>query len=119
MSKVLGDIREAWESFLFRIKGMGVKKLIRISIPYITAAYIGNKMSLLWRHTDGTGIAKALAVISNFGEAFRNPVPSIALKDILAGIIAGIMLRFAVYYRSMTMKKYRHGIEYGSARWSA
>ena len=56
-------------------------------------------------------------MIAGFGKAFANPFPSMFLSDILAGIAGGVALRLAVYHRSKTMKKYRHGMEYGSARW--
>ena len=114
---ILSDVRQYPILFMNRIKRTGIKKLLLRSVPYLIAGYVSNKAYFLYRNTGGTGITKFLIVIARFDKAFINPLPSIIPADILAGIIGGLALKLAVYYRSKTMKKYRHGMEYGSARW--
>ena len=114
---ILSDIRQYSTLFMNRIKQTGIKKLVLRSIPYLIAGYVSNKAYFLYRNTGGSGIAKILTVMARIDKAFVNPFPSIFTADILVGIIGGLALKLVVYYRSKTMKKYRHGMEYGSARW--
>ena len=62
---------------------------------------------------------KMMAVMSRMDKMFSNPLPSFFLSDLLIGIAGGILLKFVVYYKAKNAKKFRRGVEYGSARWSA
>ena len=62
---------------------------------------------------------KLLGFLSALGAAFSNPMPSLHPLDLLIGVCCGAGLRLAVYLKGKNAKKYRHGMEYGSARWSA
>ena len=117
MNKVVNGILSDIRQYMNRIKQTGIKKLVLRSIPYLIAGYVSNKAYFLYRNTGGSGIAKILTVMARIDKAFVNPFPSIFTADIIVGIIGGLALKLVVYYRSKTMKKYRHGMEYGSARW--
>ncbi|MCR4907546.1 MAG: type IV secretory system conjugative DNA transfer family protein [Lachnospiraceae bacterium] len=99
------------------IKRKNVTKTLIKSLPYIIAGYLADKVFMLYRHTEGSAVSRTLNTFSYMRLAFLNPLPSLAKQDILAGIIGAMLLRLAVWYHSLTMKKYRHGREYGSARW--
>ena len=95
-----------------------VKKQVLTNLPYFLIGYIGNKISWLFRvvqiHSVGE---KILYVMNHLGIAFKNPLPSFQGTDILAGIILALLFRALVYMKSLEKKKYRNGVEHGSARW--
>ena len=62
---------------------------------------------------------KILNIAQGFSAAFENALPSVYPLDLLVGICCGAALRLAVYLKGKNAKKYRHNVEYGSARWSA
>ena len=94
-------------------------KLIRAS-PYVLFFYLANKISRFFRAVRISDLGKKiLFVVSNFEKAFRNPIPSFYYEDIYVGIICAGILWMLMYLRSMDKKKYRKGVEYGSARCGA
>ena len=95
-----------------------VKKLIILNIPYVIIFYLVDKVSWLYRHVTGDMAGmKLVNTFTNFNLAFRNPLPSLYLTDILVGIAGALIFKTVVYYRSKNAKKFRQGVEYGSARW--
>lgn len=95
-----------------------VKKILILSIPYVIVWYFADKTSWLYRMVPGEMAAYKIGnVFMRFNEAFANPLPSIHPIDILIGIAGALIVRFIVWYRAQNAKKFRHGVEYGSARW--
>ena len=101
-----------------KIKEVNKKQLILKSAPYVILGYVLNKESWLYGQQAGENtLLKVLDTINGIGDAFRNPFPSIAPVDLLVGIGCGIGFRLIVYYKAKHAKKFRQGVEYGSARW--
>ena len=95
-----------------------IKKLLILNIPYIIVGLIATNIGEAWRIAEGAdSSAKLLSLFSVLPVAFGNPMPSFHPLDLLIGIVCGAGLRLAVYLRSKNAKKYRHNVEYGSARW--
>ena len=91
-----------------------------LNIPYVIVFYLADRLAWLYRHCTGDSlIAKAGVLFLNFQMAFENPFPSLHGYDLLAGIAGAAAVKLAVYMKGKNAKKYRHGEEYGSARWSA
>ena len=94
------------------------KKLLLLNIPYLVLALLFTKASQAWRFAEGYDFAsKFLNLTSGFALAFENPLPSLHSQDLLIGFLFGAVLRLVVYVKGKNAKKYRKGIEYGSARW--
>lgn len=101
-----------------KVKEVNKKQLILKSAPYVILGYVLNKVSWLYGQQAGENtLLKVLDTINGIGDAFQNPFPSIAPVDLLAGIGCGIGFRLIVYYKAKHAKKFRQGVEYGSARW--
>lgn len=99
---------------------VNIKKFVIPNIPYVLFAYLGGKASQALRLAPGDDFSfRLLHLTEGFSAAFTNPLPSIQPVDILWGIASGMFLWLAVAIRRQNQKKYRHGVEYGSARWSA
>ena len=97
-----------------------MKKLILLNLPYVFAFYFADKIAAVFRLAPGTEfIDKLTNGFAVFGTAFANPLPSLAPMDLLIGIVGAVVIRLAVYVKGKNAKKYRKGMEYGSARWSA
>lgn len=95
-----------------------IKKLLILNIPYIIVGLIATNIGEAWRMAEGAdSSAKLLSLFSTLSVAFGNPLPSFYPLDLLIGIVCGAGLRLAVYLRGKNAKKYRHNVEYGSARW--
>ena len=95
-----------------------LKKLIIKSFPYAVFAYAGNLIGFAWRTAEGTGFQeKILPFMNNLGPAFAKIFPSLHPSDILFGLILAVVMRLVLYIRSKNRKKFRHGVEYGSAVW--
>ena len=95
-----------------------VKKLILLNLPYVFAFYFADKIAAVFRLAPGAEfIDKLTNGFAVFGTAFTNPLPSFHLVDLLIGLIAGALLKLAVYVKGKNRKKFRQGEEYGSARW--
>lgn len=95
-----------------------VKRLLILNIPYFVLGLLATNLGEAWRIAEGADTsAKTLSFLSTIPVAFGNPMPSFHPLDLLIGILLGAVLRLAVYLKSKNAKKYRHGMEYGSARW--
>ena len=95
-----------------------IKKLILLNFPYFLAFYFVDKISAVFRTANGTEfVDKLTAGFAQFGDAFANPLPSFHPIDLLIGVVGGLLLKLAVYMKSKNRKKFRQGMEYGSARW--
>ena len=95
-----------------------VKRLLILNIPYFVLGLLATNFGEAWRMAEGADTsAKTLSFLSTIPVAFGNPMPSFHPLDLLIGILLGVVLRLAVYLKSKNVKKYRHGMEYGSARW--
>jgi type IV secretion system protein VirD4 len=95
-----------------------VKRTLTQSIPYVIIFYIVEKAAWLYRHCVGaTAVYRLYALLMNFNLAFQNPLPSMNIYDILVGVTGAVLVRGIVYYRGKNAKKFRQGVEYGSARW--
>ena len=94
------------------------KKLLILNLPYFIAGLVCTNLGEAWRIAEGTDMSeKLLGFLSALGAAFSNPMPSLHPMDLLIGVCCGAGLRLAVYLKGKNAKKYRHGMEYGSARW--
>ena len=94
------------------------KRLLLLNIPYLVLALLFTKASQVWRFAAAYDFAsKFLNLTSGFALAFENPLPSLHSQDLLIGFLFGAVLRLVVYVKGKNAKKYRKGIEYGSARW--
>ena len=95
-----------------------IKKQLILHIPYIILALVFTKIPEAYRLATGIDFAeKMLGLTNGFEKAFSVPLPSFHPIDLLFGIIAGASIRLFVYMKSKNAKKYRKGVEYGSARW--
>ena len=93
-------------------------KLLALYLPYILLGLVATNLGEVWRLAEGKELGdKIMAMMGTFPVAFANPLPSLQPLDLLIGFSCGAGLRLAVYLRSKNAKKYRHGMEYGSARW--
>ena len=94
------------------------KKLILTNMPYVLFVYPFDKVSQAIRLSPGADLsAKLLSIGDGFAAAFSSLAPSFHPTDLLIGIAGAVILRIAVYMKGKNAKKYRHGVEYGSARW--
>ena len=93
-------------------------KLLALYLPYLLLGLIATNFGEAWRLAEGKELGdKIMAMMGTVPLAFANPLPSLHPLDILVGLCCGAGLRLAVYLRGKNAKKYRHGMEYGSARW--
>ena len=99
-------------------KQLNIKKLILLNLPYILMGLFATNFGEAWRMVQGADASqKALSLISVLPVALASWWPSLHPLDLLVGLCCGAGLRLAVYLKSKNAKKYRHGMEYGSARW--
>ena len=95
-----------------------IKKLLILNAPYLLFVYLFDKVGQAVRLSPGADLSgKLLSIGSGFSAAFSNALPSFAPVDLLIGIIGAVVIRLAVYVKGKNAKKYRKGMEYGSARW--
>ena len=93
-------------------------KLLALYLPYILLGLVATNFGEAWRLAESKELGeRIMSMIGTIPSAFANPLPSLHPLDLLIGISCGAGLRLAVYLRSKNAKKYRHGMEYGSARW--
>ena len=93
-------------------------KLLALYLPYILLGLAATNFSEAWRLAEGKELGdKIMSMMGTVPVAFANPLPSLHPLDLLVGLCCGAGLRLAVYLRGKNAKKYRHGVEYGSARW--
>ena len=93
-------------------------KLLALYLPYILLGLVATNFGEAWRLTEGKELGdKIMSMMGAVPLAFASPLPSLHPLDLLVGLCCGVGLRLAVYLRGKNAKKYRHGMEYGSARW--
>ena len=93
-------------------------KLLALYLPYILLGLVATNFGEAWRLAEGKELGdKIMSMMGTVPVAFANPLPSLHPLDLLVGLCCGAGLRLAVYLRGKNAKKYRHGMEYGSARW--
>ena len=93
-------------------------KLLALYLPYILLGLVATNFGEAWRLAEGKELGdKIMSLMGTIPVAFANPLPSLHPLDLLVGLCCGAGLRLAVYVRGKNAKKYRHGMEYGSARW--
>ena len=99
-------------------KTLDIKKLILLNMPYLLMGLFATNFGEAWRMAQGADAsAKMLSFFSTLPVALASWWPSLHPLDLLVGLCCGAGLRLAVYLKSKNAKKYRHGMEYGSARW--
>lgn len=109
--KIAGSLSE-------KLSTIDKKRLLMMNVPYIIVFYLADKLAWLYRHCVGNSLAeKAGVLFLNFQMAFENPVPSFHAYDIAVGVIGAAVVKGMVYLKGKNAKKYRQGVEYGSARW--
>ena len=109
--KIAGNLSE-------KLSTIDKKRLLMMNVPYIIVFYLTDKLSWLYRHCMGNSFAERAGVLFlNFQIAFENPVPSFHARDLAAGAIGAAIVKTMVYLKGKNAKKYRQGVEYGSARW--
>jgi len=112
------DLKAVSDSIRAKVEGIEPKKFLLMNVPYLLAGYFGDKAAHLWRLSGGSSVSdKAVSFMNRLDRLFANPLPSFYPKDILIGAGCGIALRLVVYFKARNARKFRHGVEYGSARW--
>ena len=97
---------------------INIKKYILPNLPYVMTGLYATKLGQMWRLAPGADFsAKVLGLMDGFAAAFQSAAPSFHPVDLLVGLLCGAALRLAVYVKGKNAKKYRHNMEYGSARW--
>ena len=100
------------------MKKVDLKKFLLLNFPYFIIFYLVDKTVWLFRHCVGdTLIDRVTVLFNNYGLAFSKPLPSLHIYDLLAGVAAALAVKGILYARKKNAKKYRQGVEYGSARW--
>lgn len=97
----------------------GMKRKIMLNLPYILIGLFATNLGEAWRLAGKTdnAVVKVQRLVSAIPVALSNPLPSLHIFDVLIGACAAVILRLAVYMKSKNARKFRHGMEYGSARW--
>lgn len=98
----------------------GNQKQIILHLPYLAFVYLFGKVGQAFRLAQGADLsAKLLHIGQGFSAAFASAAPSFHPTDLLIGLAAAVIIRLVVYSKQKNAKKYRKGMEYGTARWSA
>ena len=93
-------------------------KLLALYLPYLLLGLVATNFGEAWRLAEGKELGeRIMSMMGTIPVAFANPLPSLHPLDLLVGLCCGAGMRLAVYLRGKNAKKYRHGMEYGSARW--
>lgn len=101
-----------------KLQGANLKKVVVMNFPFLIVFYVADKAAWLYRHCVGaSAVVKLGVMLMNFQLAFTKPMPSFVLTDLAWGVGTAVMLKAVLVYRSKNAKKFRHGEEYGSARW--
>ena len=95
-----------------------LSKLLALYLPYVVIGLVATNLGEAWRLAAGEELGdKIVSLMDTLPAAFSNPLPSLHLFDLFIGLCCGAGMRLAVYLKGKNAKKYRHGMEYGSARW--
>lgn len=98
--------------------GKDIKWLLILNLPYVFIGLFATNLGEAWRIAEGLNVSeKLLSFMTTIGTAFENPLPSFYPFDLMVGMLGGGAVRLAVYLKGKNAKKYRHKVEYGSARW--
>lgn len=101
-----------------KMQNIPMKRVVVLSIPYLIIFYLADKCFWLYRHCIGDSMIEKIGVmLMNFQLAFTNWLPSFHMQDLLGGLVTALIFRLILYYKAKNAKKFRHGEEYGSARW--
>ena len=101
-----------------KMQNIQMKRVVILSIPYLIIFYLADKCFWLYRHCIGDSMIEKIGVmLMNFQLAFTNWLPSFHMQDLLGGLVTALIFRLILYYKAKNAKKFRHGEEYGSARW--
>ena len=101
-----------------KMQNIQMKRVVILSIPYLIIFYLADKCFWLYRHCIGDSMIEKIGVmLMNFQLAFTNWLPSFHMQDLLEGLVTALIFRLILYYKAKNAKKFRHGEEYGSARW--
>lgn len=101
-----------------KMQNIPMKRVVILSIPYLIIFYLADKCFWLYRHCIGDSMIEKIGVmLMNFQLAFTNWFPSFHMQDLLGGLVTAFIFRLILYYKVKNAKKFRHGEEYGSARW--
>ena len=101
-----------------KMQNIQMKRVVILSIPYLIIFYLADKCFWLYRHCIGDSMIEKIGVmLMNFQLAFTNWLPSFQMQDLLGGLVTALIFRLILYYKAKNAKKFRHGEEYGSARW--
>ena len=101
-----------------KMQNIQMKRVVILSIPYLIIFYLADKCFWLYRHCIGDSMIEKIGVmLMNFQLAFTNWLPSFHMQDLLGGLVTALIFRLILYYKEKNAKKFRHGEEYGSARW--
>ena len=111
------DIKNIPKTIKGKTKSLEPKKVILKVLPYVIFGYVADKFYYGYRITEGSDALNRLMDSLASNVAFANPLPSFHPKDLLVGTITGVAFRLVVYFKANNAKKFRHGVEYGSARW--
>ena len=95
-----------------------LSKLLALYLPYVVIGLLATNLGEAWRLAVGKELGdKIVSLMDTLPAAFSNSLPSLHPLDLLVGLCCGAAMRLAVYLKGKNAKKYRHGMEYGSARW--
>lgn len=118
VEKLRKAFNNAGDSFYYSLRKIDVKKAAIMNSPYIVAFYIVEKEAWLYRNLGaGSLMQKLTSLFLYAGYAFKDPLPSFHIWDMSVGALAASGFKLFILYRQKNAKKYRHGVEYGSARW--
>jgi len=102
------------------MKNVDAKKFIIQNLPFLIFFYFANKAGQAFRLTDGADFSETVFNLNTgFAAAFSNPLPSFHLQDLIVGIVGAALVALVLHNKKKNAKKYRKGIEYGSARCQA
>ena len=102
------------------MKSINLKKLILPNLPYLLFVFLFDKVGQAARLAPGADLSgKLLSIGDGFAAAFSSFAPSLHPADLLVGVLGAVLIRLIVYVKGKNAKKYRRGVEYGSARWGS
>ena len=102
------------------MKSINLKKLILPNLPYLLFVYLFDKVGQTARLAPGADLSgKLFSICDGFAAAFSSFAPSLHPTDLLVGVLGATLIRLVVYVKGKNAKKYRRGVEYGSARWGS
>lgn len=114
---IANDLKNIPKTIKSKTKSLEPKQVIIKVLPYAIFGYVADKFAYGYRVTPGNDTLNRLMDSLSNNTAFVNPMPSLHPMDLLIGILVGAGLRLVVYFKAKNAKKFRHGEEYGSARW--